>query len=256
MTSFLGFLTVVVAWFVCANAVGNLIEDPVADFLGTTLRNANDNLLMVSGALSASGENFIFLSLTSQVNGRAGNIWTVYIPANGYYARQTQPITFRTDAFYVGASGVTDGNAVLAYFPANAEHGSLIAYEFDGIHIKENGLGLIEPLGKDKELYSGLFKTLHSKELSIIQSVDLSKLSIPRPMPSRTWRALSDGDDFSISTNSEMQRNTSGVSHVNITDSPAFSSPKSDSERVRDLLLLTGFGVTVMAIVVWRLQRS
>lgn len=134
------------------------IHDPIAHYLANTKHSPDDNLLSFVATFGANNE-FLFISLETLVNGKAGNIWEAYAIRDGEYEPLTESVSLRRDALTLAPVEGLEGNALVTYFPDNAERGLLQAFQIDDGKIAFHDMGEIEPSGKDEAFYSEIFSS-------------------------------------------------------------------------------------------------
>lgn len=135
---------------------GQVVQNPVDDFLSHMTRVAKDEMYKVT-APNRSGGTEVFLTYSSWFDGRAGHDWVVYAPVSGGYQRLNNPITFKKSALAVGNFKELGGTGMLTYAPDAGGKGALIGYVFNGADVQQINLGMIEFSGKDKGLTDKYF---------------------------------------------------------------------------------------------------
>ena len=167
-----------------AGSIGAGIPDPIRDFLATVDRRADDELLILRTDLNNDGKQEILLSLSHETDARAGNIWTVYIPASGVYGKLQQPVVFPADAFCINEDLLPNGRALMFYHPGGGGKGALLAYQFDGFRFRQTNLGQIAPQEEDRDLFAKLFESPVTNKVEIIPAAELDSLANARtPSP-------------------------------------------------------------------------
>jgi len=146
--------------FLCvplSNVLAETVQDPFSDYLSRTAYNPDDHILSFVVNFGED-KKYVFVSLGSLVNGKAGNIWEPYAAnANTGYEPLNEPISLRKDALAFATVEGLEGKALVTYWPESAERGLLRAFQIDKRKLITHDIGEIEPLGKDQEIYSQLF---------------------------------------------------------------------------------------------------
>lgn len=199
--------------FLTGIAHAQLIQNPFAQYLASVSHSPEDQLLSFTVTFDDE-RTFLFLSLTSQTNAYAGNIWLVYEKKTAGYEQLRDPQSLRADALAFAPVRGLQGKALVTYFPANAEEGALVAFQPDGNTLVEHDLE-IEPQGKDETLYNSYFANEAAKVTVTIRPLD----NPPRPLvdngvtsfPSQT-KVLNDTRALSGETASSTNKNPAPLS--------------------------------------------
>lgn len=156
-----------------------VITDPFVDYFGRVPYSAEDSVLSFEVDFGEKKE-VLFISLTTRLNGKAGNIWKPYLhKADGY--EPLESITLREDILAFATAQGLEGNALLTYGPGGAGVGTLRAIQITDGKVVEINLGEIEPMSKDKDLYQKLFLT-ESTHVSVDENALSDVLAMHPPL--------------------------------------------------------------------------
>jgi hypothetical protein len=125
--------------------------DPEQHFLARMPR-APGCLWRINADLNADQSPEALLTLENQRNGQAGHIWQVYVGVDGGFTAASEPISFRTDAVYIGDIREIGGPGLLAYQPGSSTEGALVAFQIKDGALAERRLGLIRPRDRDADI--------------------------------------------------------------------------------------------------------
>ena len=113
------------------------IADPVQNYSDMRTFQERSEIMRLDADINGDGQKVIFLSKPEALNGKAGNIWSVYVPTTNGFKRLPQPITFRADAFVVDVYPSLGRKALLAYQPGGGGGACLVAFWAEDGGIKE-----------------------------------------------------------------------------------------------------------------------
>ena len=133
----------------------SVVEDPLAHYVTHFAYYPDDHVLSFTVTLDET--SVVFISLTSLVDGRAGNIWEAYVKESQGYRPLEEPLSFRKDALVKTSVKGIDYEPLMTYFPGGGGKGVLRAIHMKDGRLVDETLGTIEPDGKDRELYTELF---------------------------------------------------------------------------------------------------
>jgi hypothetical protein len=152
---------------------GQVVKDPFQDFLARMSRKPDDKVFEMTAAVNRNGGSEIFLTYSHSVNGKAGNIWTVYAPISGGYQRLDTPVIFRISHLFIGDAHELGGLGLITYAPGGGGSGSLTGYVFQGTDVQEIDLPDVELTGKDKAVFEKYFSGSHHPAIKITPSSQL-----------------------------------------------------------------------------------
>ena len=150
------------------------IDDPIQDYMNTYGVNNNGKaLIRLDADINSDGRAEVFLSMKTLVNGKAGNIWTVYVPCERGYKKLDKLITFRRDAFLVEEHPDVGHAALLAYRPGGGGRGVLVAIQLENNEIKEEVCGEVDrvELKPESEANKIVKRVLSKSSLNEIKAV-------------------------------------------------------------------------------------
>lgn len=158
-----------------------VVNDPAKDFLDTMFRKPLDDLFILETDVNGKGKKAMFFTYSHNVNGKAGNIWTAYIPVEGGYRQSNQLLTFDMRTLYVGHCEELNATGIITYYPGGGGQGSLTGYTFDGQYFTQIVAKDIEPAGKDQALFTRLFTTPSKIQPKVIPHTQLPATSYRQP---------------------------------------------------------------------------
>ena len=133
------------------------VNDPERDFVRVTNPTGAGDLQILKIRWDAQGREAWLYSWVGETDGKAGNIWTAYVPDTGGYRLLDEPLEFRPDCYFIGEIAGRAGQYLVTYTPGSSKYGEMTAYRLGKVPVEEVDLGRIEPLGKDSELYQSYF---------------------------------------------------------------------------------------------------
>jgi hypothetical protein len=228
-------------------AHAEIVHDPFAHYL-STYRGAystNDEVLFFNVDFDEN-TRILFISLTSLVDGKAGNIWLTYAQGENGYEPLQQPISLRKDALAFTTLERLKGNGLITYWPISAMRGTLRAIQPEAGKILDHNLGQMEPAEKDKDLYAKLFLNeaikVHVRERPVTEILAASKAETI-PSPPRATPEESIG--ISQPTTSIPLPPVEDSTASDIDKSPGLTTGKSIS------WIFIGFGAALLCLLIW-----
>lgn len=159
------------------------VDDPIQDYVNTYGVDDGKALIRLDADINSDGRAEIFLSMETLVNGKAGNIWTVYVPYERGYKKLDKLVTFRRDAFLVEKHPDVGHTALLTYQPGGGGRGILIAIQLDNNEIKEEICEEVEfdriELKPESETNKIIKRVLSKSSLNEIIIVPIKKNAVP-----------------------------------------------------------------------------
>ncbi|MBU4212157.1 MAG: hypothetical protein L6437_07330 [Kiritimatiellae bacterium] len=153
------FLSSIVFVLAVCSAQAQVI-DPIRDYADRYGLQDQSEIIRLDADINGNGEDEIFLSREGLVNGKAGNIWIVYVTAHGGYEKLDKPITFRRDAFVVDQHPALGRKALLTYRPSGGGKAKLVALRLENNKVKEEVCEEVEQEGEQSDFVQ---RTLSAK---------------------------------------------------------------------------------------------
>ncbi len=131
--------------------------DPIQDIMNNFSLDGAKEIWKIEADLNRDNKNEMLLTLDTDRNGRAGNMWHVYTLTKNGYVRHEEIVSFRDDALFIGEVPEFNEYGLLTYHPGGGGKGALILIKFNGNKVSEERLKIIHPQGKDSTLYKKYF---------------------------------------------------------------------------------------------------
>ena len=146
-------------FFLFASEANEVIKDPLNDFLNYHRVPAGKAIMILESDINSDGKKEVFISFEGRTNAKAGNTWTVYLPMEAGFIRCKKPISFRTDALFIGKYEKFDYPALITYLSVGGGTGSLIAFSIRNNAIEELFLDIDPDISEEgRKIYDNLFE--------------------------------------------------------------------------------------------------
>ena len=109
-------------------------DDPRRAYLELFSLPADTELLIITKDLSGDGVPEVLISHAEALNGKAGNIWTVYVPTGGGFERFEGNMSIRIDSVSGWTPSQSDTRdpwsapGITTYHPGSASSGTFVTY--------------------------------------------------------------------------------------------------------------------------------
>lgn len=143
-------------------------SDPRKDYISRLSLAENTELLSVAKDITGDRQSDLLISHAAALNGKAGNIWAIYIATGDGFERFDELLSMRADSLSGWTPGTPDAQSpwftpgITTYHPKSATSGSIVTYSL------QNGVLLSEATSYQYDpLTAPSYETIFRPELTI-----------------------------------------------------------------------------------------
>ena len=107
-----------------------------------------EDILSLVRDMDGDGVPEILISHTSALNGRAGNIWSIYSRRDGQYQRLSESLSMRKDVVSFWRRDGQSASGVTTYLPKSATEGQIITYTIEGNKLERSAIAVAADDGR------------------------------------------------------------------------------------------------------------